>query len=132
MKSCLIRPAAISAGELQNAVGLGFRANSRNEKRRADILERGVNSVDQQLHHDRLMRPGHDQTGPAFRDQIVGHFRQPVVVESHSALRRCESGDDGARPRILGRGGDFSGKGIARKRESGSPDNAADDPPSRR
>ena len=58
------------------------------DHRRADILQRGIDRVGHQLHHDRLMRAGQHQARARFRHEVVRAFGQPLLVEFHRALRR--------------------------------------------
>ena len=50
------------------------------------IFQRGIDRVNQELNDDRLMRAGQNQARAGFREQIVGHFVKPVVVEFLGAL----------------------------------------------
>ena len=59
----------------------GCRGKFAHDQRGPDVLQRGVDRVNQQLHDHRLMRTGQHQTRPGFRDQIVRAFRQPSIVE---------------------------------------------------
>ena len=81
MKSCLIRPASMSPASCRMLSRFGLLRELAHEQRRADILQRGIDPVSHQLHHDRLMRAGHDQARARFRHQIVGRFGQPAIVE---------------------------------------------------
>ena len=91
MKSCLIRPAVDIAGQLQNAVSFAdCRAKLTHEQRRRQVLQRGVDRVNQQLHHDRLMRTGQDQTRARFRHQIVGRFGRASDRRMLAPCRRLQ------------------------------------------
>ncbi len=76
----LLDPASTDLpGQLENAVRFRVSSKLPHDQRRADILERGIDGVGQELHHDRLMRPGQDQARAGFRQKIVGNFRSATV-----------------------------------------------------
>ena len=82
-------------GQLQNAVRLRRAKKFPHDQGRADILERGVDRVGDQLHDHRLMPACQDQTCARFRDEIVCYFRQPLFVKRHRILRRGQCRDGG-------------------------------------
>ena len=109
MKSCFTRPALISAASCRMLFAFGLRANSRTISVLPKILERGIDSVNEQLHHDRLMRAGQNQTRTRFRNEIVGGFGQPLIVEAR-AFRSFQRGEDREQTFVFCRGCNFSGE----------------------
>ena len=60
-------------------------------QRLAEILERRIDAVSDQLHNHRLVRPRQHQTRSRFCQKIIGRFAQPLLVESRSACRHFKS-----------------------------------------
>ena len=98
----LFHPTSIHLrGQLQNAVGARVPRKFPGQHRRAHILERRVDPVDHHLHHDRLLRACHHQTGAWFREQISRALRQPALIKLHRISRRRKRANDCAQPRVL-------------------------------
>ena len=86
MKSCLTLPAGDVRRELQQTHRAWILCEIAHGERCPDILERGVDSVNEQLHHDRLMRTGQDQARSAARNEIARGFGDPLIVKGRPLL----------------------------------------------
>src|ERR1700682_681058 len=68
-------------GKLQNALDTPIGWKFADDERAAKIFERNIHRVSEQLHDDRLVRTGQDETRARFRNEIVYHFRLPLMVK---------------------------------------------------
>ena len=86
-------------------------------QRLAQILERRIDGVNDQLHYHRLVRPCQHQTRSRFCHQIVGRFAQPLLVESRAAYRHFKGPNDRTEVGVFCRGQNFSRERIRERRD---------------
>ena len=104
------------AGKLENAIVVLIPVQLAQQNRAADILQRRINSINQQLHDHRLLRPGQNQARTGSRHQIINRFVHPVFVELRCAGRELQGGEDRSQPRVFRRGRDLHRNGMRNQR----------------
>ena len=78
------------ARQLKNAVRPRSVRKFADEQRRADVFQRGVDPVNHQLHHDRLVRSGDDEAGARFQEQVLRGLLEPAFVVLLGIVRRFQ------------------------------------------
>ncbi len=94
--------------QLQNAGCSRIARKFADNQGRAEVFQRRIDGVNEQLYDGRLVRTGQDQTCSRFCHQIVGRFAQPSVVESRRARRHFKRRNQRTQTRIFCRSQNFS------------------------
>src|SRR5205807_8244663 len=87
-------PVVYVRGKLRHVYRVRILRNLPDQQRLADILQRGVDGINEQLYCERVIGAGQHQTCPWLCEKIIRRLAKPLRIKARSAYRSVYTFDN--------------------------------------